>query len=101
MISASFLRILLLVIINGKVYGARSNLPQDKITKSLNFNKVDKSFSQQLIETAEAAIQNWSCEATPFVSQPDQKAISDAFRDIVGLKFRFIGGYPQAERCRK
>ena len=81
------------------VLGARGNLPQDKIFKSLNYHKIDKGLSQQIMDTAELAIQNWSCEASQFLSQPEQKAISDTFNDVVGVKFRFVGGYPQAERC--
>jgi photosystem II S4 domain protein len=78
----------------------RNVLPHDKLIKSLQYFKVDKDLSQQLVEHAENSIRSWSMEATPFLTQPQQKAVSESFKDIVDLKFTFFGGYPQAEQRR-
>lgn len=78
----------------------RSVLPQDKILKSLTYYKLDKALSQDLIDLAETAIQSWSNQPSVFLSQPEQKAVTEAFKDLIGLKVDFAGGFPGAENCR-
>jgi hypothetical protein len=78
----------------------RSVLPQDKILKSLTYYKLDKALSQDLIDLAETAVQSWSNQPSVFLSQPEQKAVTEAFKDLVGLKVDFAGGFPGAENCR-
>jgi hypothetical protein len=77
-----------------------SALPQDKILKSLTYYKLDKALSQNLIDLAESALRSWSCQPSVFLTQPEQKAVSEAFKDLVGLQVNFAGGYPGAENCR-
>jgi hypothetical protein len=78
----------------------RSVLPQDKILKSLTYYKLDKALSQDLIDLAETAVQSWSNQPSVFLSQPEQKAVTEAFKDLIGLKVDFAGGFPGAENCR-
>lgn len=84
------------------VYGValKLALPQDKILKSLKFFGVDQDLSQQLIDKAEQSIREWDKCATCFLNQPQQKAVTESFKDIVDLKFSFQGGYMQAENRR-
>lgn len=77
-----------------------SSLPQDKILKSLTYYKLDKALSQNLIDLAESALRSWSSQPSVFLSQPEQKAVSEAFKDLVGLQVNFAGGFPGAENCR-
>lgn len=77
-----------------------STLPQDKILKSLTYYKLDKALSQNLIDLAEAALRSWSSQPSVFLTQPEQKAVSEAFKDLVGLQVNFAGGFPGAEKCR-
>lgn len=78
----------------------RSVLPQDKILKSLTYYKLDKALSQDLIDLAETAVQSWSNQPSVFLSQPEQKAVTEAFKDLIGLRVDFAGGFPGAENCR-
>ena len=78
----------------------RSLLPQDKIMKTLTYYKLDKALSQDLIDSAETALRSWSSEPSVFLSQPEQKAVSEAFRDLIGLDVDFAGGFNGAENCR-
>jgi hypothetical protein len=78
----------------------KSNLPQDKIMKSLTYYKLDKALSQDLIDSAETALRSWSNQPSVFLSQPEQKAVSEAFKDLIGLKVSFAGGFQGAENCR-
>lgn len=79
----------------------KSTLPQgDKILKSLQYNKLDKVLSQDLLTVAEKAIKSWSSQPSIFLSQPAQKAVADSFKDVVGLKLDFAGGFDSAENCR-
>lgn len=77
-----------------------SSLPQEKILKSLTYYKLDKALSQTLIDLAESALRSWSSQPSVFLSQPEQKAVSEAFKDLVGLQVNFAGGFPGAENCR-
>ena len=77
-----------------------SSLPQDKILKSLTYYKLDKALSQNLIDLAETALRSWSPQPSVFLTQPEQKAVSEAFKDLVGLQVNFAGGFPGAENCR-
>ena len=78
----------------------RSVLPQDKILKSLTYYKLDKALSQDLIDCAETALKSWSDQPSVFLSQPEQKAVSEAFKDLIGLNVEFAGGFQGAENCR-
>lgn len=71
----------------------KASLPQDKIMKSLTYYKLDKALSQDLIDSAETAIRSWSSQPSVFLSQPEQKAVSEAFKDLIGLKIDFAGGF--------
>ena len=78
----------------------RGALPQDKILKTLTYYKLDKALSQDLIDSAESALKSWSNQPSVFLSQPEQKAVSEAFKDLIGLDFDFAGGFQGAENCR-
>ena len=80
------------------IVGLRTSLPQDKLLKGFNFFKFDSALSQELIDTAENAIREWTVTSHPcFFNQPEQKAIKTVFKDVIGIKCSFIGGYPQSE----
>jgi len=68
--------------------------------KSLTYYKLDKALSQDLIDSAETALRSWSSQPSVFLSQPEQKAVSEAFKDLMGLKVNFAGGFQGAENCR-
>lgn len=78
----------------------RSVLPQEKILKTLTYYKLDKALSQDLVDLAENALRSWNNQHSIFLSQPDQKAVTEAFKDLMGLKVDFAGGYAGAENCR-
>lgn len=86
--------------LSANVNKKRSLLPQDKILKSLTYYKLDKALSQDLIDSAETALRSWSSQPSVFLSQPEQKAVVEAFRDLVGLDVDFAGGFSGAENCR-
>ena len=75
-------------------------LPQDKLLKSLKFYGVDADLSQILIDKAEQSIREWDLCASCFLTPPQQKAVTESFKDIVDLSFVFHGGYPSAENRR-
>ena len=81
--------------------GLKTFLPQDKLLKSLKFYGVDTDLSQTLIDKAEQSIREWDlCTSPCFLTPPQQKAVTESFKDIVDLSFVFHGGYPQAENRR-
>jgi RNA-binding protein YlmH len=97
MLLATFVVLFLLCVPR---HALKATLPQDKILKSLSFFGVDKDLGQTLIDTAEVSVQTFTPSTSCFLSPAQQKAVTEAFKDVVDLKFHFYGGYPQAERRR-